>query len=115
VNDLFRTFAHKTSAIVGSPWAFMLATLVILAWAIAGPIFHFSDMLQLTVNTGTTIIAFLMVFLIQNTQNRDATAIHLQVDELIRGVKSARTGMVALEGLTDEQLAKLKHEFDRLH
>jgi low affinity Fe/Cu permease len=115
VNDLFRKFAHKTSAIVGSPWAFILATAVIVVWAIAGPIFHFSDTWQLTVNTGTTIITFLMVFLIQNTQNRDATAIHLKLDELIRGVKGARTGMVALEDLNDEQLAKLKHEFDRMH
>jgi low affinity Fe/Cu permease len=115
VNNLFRKFAHKTSEIVGSPWAFIVATAVIVVWAIAGPIFHFSDTWQLTVNTGTTIITFLMVFLIQNTQNRDATAIHLKLDELIRGVKGARTGMVALEDLNDEQLARLKHEFDRMH
>jgi low affinity Fe/Cu permease len=115
VNNLFRKFAHKTSELVGSPWAFIVATAVIVVWAIAGPIFHFSDTWQLTVNTGTTIITFLMVFLIQNTQNRDATAIHLKLDELIRGVKGARTGMVALEDLNDEQLARLKHEFDRMH
>jgi low affinity Fe/Cu permease len=115
VNDLFRKFAHKTSEIVGSPWAFILAAGVIVVWAITGPIFHFSDTWQLVINTGTTIITFLMVFLIQNTQNRDATAIHLKLDELIRGVKGARTGMVALEDLNDEQLAKLKREFDRLH
>jgi low affinity Fe/Cu permease len=115
VNNLFRKFAHKTSELVGSPWAFIVATAVIVVWAIAGPIFHFSDTWQLTVNTGTTIITFLMVFLIQNTQNRDATAIHLKLDELIRGVKGARTGLVALEDLTDEQLARLKHEFDRMH
>ena len=115
MNNLFRKFAHKTSEIVGSPWAFIVATAVIVVWAIAGPIFHFSDTWQLTVKTGTTIITFLMVFLIQNTQNRDATAIHLKLDELIRGVKGARTGMVALEELNDEQLARLKHEFDRMH
>jgi low affinity Fe/Cu permease len=115
VNNLFRKFAHKTSEIVGSPWAFIVATAVIVVWVIAGPIFHFSDTWQLTVNTGTTIITFLMVFLIQNTQNRDATAIHLKLDELIRGVKGARTGMVALEDLNDEQLVRLKHEFDRMH
>jgi len=115
VNNLFRKFAHKTSELVGSPWAFIVAAAVIVVWAIAGPIFHFSDTWQLTVNTGTTIITFLMVFLIQNTQNRDATAIHLKLDELIRGVKGARTGMVALEDLNDEQLARLKHEFDRMH
>ena len=115
MNNLFRKFAHKTSELVGSPWAFIVAAAVIVVWAIAGPIFHFSDTWQLTVNTGTTIITFLMVFLIQNTQNRDATAIHLKLDELIRGVKGARTGMVALEDLNDEQLARLKHEFDRMH
>src|SRR5260370_27981977 len=115
MKNLFRKFAQAASQAVGSSWAFILAVLIILVWGLAGPMFHYSDTWQLTVKTGTTIITFLMVFLIQNTQNRDATAIHLKLDELIRGVKGARTGMVALEDLNDEQLAKLKHEFDRIH
>ena len=87
MHSLFRKFAHRTSAIVGSPWAFIIAVSVIVIWGVSGPIFHFSDTWQLIINTSTTIITFLMVFLIQNTQNRDATAIHLKLDELLRGVK----------------------------
>lgn len=113
--DFFHTFANKTATIVGSPWAFMLAGLIILTWAISGPLFGFSDTWQLVINTGTTIITFLMVFLIQNTQNRDAKVIHLKLDELLRGVKGARTGMVDLEDLNDKELAQLQQEFERLH
>jgi len=115
MSELFRKFAHKTSEIVGSPWAFIAAAAIIIIWAISGPIFGFSDTWQLVINTGTTIITFLIVFLIQNTQNRDAKAIHLKLDELLRAVGEARTGMVDLEDLTDEELKQLQEEFKRLH
>src|SRR6478672_2435933 len=115
MNELFRKFAHKTSQIVGTSWVFILAVLIILVWGITGPMFHYSDTWQLVINTGTTIITFLMVFLIQNTQNRDAKAIHLKLDELIKGVKGARTGLVNLEQLSDSDLEKLHKEFERLH
>ncbi|HXV41849.1 MAG TPA: low affinity iron permease family protein [Anaerolineae bacterium] len=114
MNELFRKFAHKTSVVVGSPWAFITAVAIIVIWAVTGPIFGFSDTWQLIINTGTTIVTFLMVFLIQNTQNRDAVAIHLKLDELIRGVKSARNSLVDLEDLSDEELEQLQQEFRRL-
>ena len=114
MKDFFHKFATKTSAAVGSPWAFIGAMLLIVVWGTTGPFFHYSDTWQLVINTGTTIITFLMVFLIQNTQNRDAKAIHLKLDELIRGVKGARTGLVDLEDLTDEELERLQGEFKRL-
>ena len=84
MNEFFRKFAHKTSELVGSAWAFIVAAVVIVVWAVTGPVFHYSDTWQLVINTGTTIITFLMVFLIQNTQNRDAKGIHLKLDELIK-------------------------------
>jgi len=115
MNELFRQFAQKTSQLVGSSWAFILAVLIIIVWSITGPMFHFSDTWQLVINTGTTIITFLMVFLIQNTQNRDAKAIHLKLDELLKGVKGARTGLVNLEQLSDKELENLQKEFERLH
>jgi low affinity Fe/Cu permease len=111
MNDFFRKFSHKTSEIVGSPWSFIFALAIIIVWATTGPIFHFSDTWQLVINTGTTIVTFLMVFLIQNTQNRDAKAIHLKLDELIRSVEQARNNLVDLEDLSDEDLAKLEKEF----
>lgn len=115
MNELFRKFAHRTSAIVGSPWSFITAVVVIIAWALSGPLFGFSDTWQLVINTSTTIITFLMVFLIQNTQNRDAQAIHLKLDELLRAVKEARTELVDLEDMSDEELKNLQAEFARLH
>ena len=115
MNELFRKFAHTVSQIVGTSWIFILAVTVVVVWAITGPMFHFSDTWQLVINTGTTIVTFLMVFLIQNTQNRDARAIHLKLDELIKGVKGARTGFVNLEELSDEDLDRLQKEFERLH
>ena len=115
MNELFRQFAQKTSQLVGSSWAFILSVFVIVAWAITGPMFHYSDTWQLVINTGTTIITFLMVFLSQNTQNRDAKAIHLKLDELIKGVKGARTGLVSLEQFSDSDLERLQKEFERLH
>jgi low affinity Fe/Cu permease len=114
MNDIFRKFAQKASELVGSAWAFIAAVVIIIVWAITGPVFDFSDTWQLVINTGTTIITFLMVFLIQNTQNRDATAIHLKLDELIRAVKGARTGLVDLENLSDEDLKRLQEEFQRI-
>ena len=111
----FRTFAARVSDWVGSPVAFIVGLGLIVAWAITGPMFGYSDTWQLVVNTATTIVTFLMVFLIQNTQNRDARAIHLKLDELLRAVKGARTAMVALETSTDEELAELQEEFERLH
>lgn len=115
MKELFRKFAQAISHATGTPWAFILASLIIVVWAATGPLFGYSDTWQLVINTGTTIITFLMVFLIQNTQNRDAKAIHLKLDELLKGVKGARTGMVDLEDMSDEELEKLQKEFKRLH
>ena len=115
MRELFRKFAQTTSQAVGSSWAFILSFSVIIVWALTGPMFHFSDTWQLVINTGTTIVTFLMVFLIQNTQNRDAKAIHLKLDELLKGVKGARTGLVNLEQLSDAELESLQKEFERLH
>ena len=111
MQEHFRKFSQKTSELVGSPWAFIVAVVIILVWAVTGPIFSFSDTWQLIINTGTTIVTFLMVFLIQNTQNRDAKAIHLKLDELIRAVENARNNLVDLEDLSDEELAKLQDQF----
>jgi low affinity Fe/Cu permease len=110
-NDTFRKIASSAAAAVGSKWAFILSIVIVLVWGLTGPIFHFSDTWQLVINTGTTIVTFLMVFLIQNTQNRDAKAIHLKLDELIRGVKGARTHLVNLEEFSDEELEKLQKQF----
>jgi len=115
MKELFRKFAQTTSQAVGSSWAFIFAVLIIVVWAVTGPMFHYSDTWQLVINTGTTIITFLMVFLIQNTQNRDAKAIHLKLDELLKGVKGARTSLVNLEQLSDEDLERLQKEFARIH
>ncbi len=114
MNELFRRFAAATSKVVGSPWAFMAAVVLVFVWAVTGPLFRFSDTWQLVINTGTTIVTFLMVFLIQNTQNRDARALHLKLDELLRSVKNARTGLVDLESLTDEELDLLQEQFQKL-
>jgi len=114
MREHFHKIAHAISELVGTAWAFLLAVAVILLWAATGPLFHFSDTWQLVINTGTTIVTFLMVFLIQNTQNRDAKAIHLKLDELIRAVAEARTGLVDLEELSEEELDKLHHEFQEL-
>lgn len=99
---------------LGSAWAFAGAALVIAVWLLTGPTFHFSDTWQLIINTATTIITFLMVFLIQNTQNRDAKAVHLKLDEMIRALKGARNQLVDLEDLSDEELKKLEEQFQRL-
>jgi len=114
VSDAFRVFARRSSMILGSAWAFAGAVLVILVWIFTGPTFHFSDTWQLIINTATTIITFLMVFLIQNTQNRDAKAVHLKLDEIIRALKGARNELVDLEGLSDEDLKTLEKQFQRI-
>jgi low affinity Fe/Cu permease len=114
VQDAFRVFARTASEVLGSAWAFVLAIFIIAVWAITGPAFNFSDTWQLIINTGTTIVTFLMVFIIQNTQNRDAKAMHLKLDELIRAVGGARNQLVDLEKLSDDELKKLEKEFERL-
>jgi len=115
LRDAFRVFARQSSNVLGSPWAFIIAIAIIVVWAATGPMFHFSDTWQLIINTGTTIVTFLMVFLIQNTQNRDAKAVHLKLDELIRAMKGARNQLVDLEKLSDDELIKLEKEFERIH
>jgi low affinity Fe/Cu permease len=92
----------------------LIAVLVVVVWAATGPVFHYSDTWQLVINTGTTIITFLMVFLIQNTQNRDAHAVHLKLDELIRATKGARNALVGLEDMSDDELDTLQREFEQL-
>jgi len=109
--ELFRKIAKVGSAVFGSAWSFIGAIAIVLVWALTGPLFHFSDTWQLVINTGTTIVTFLMVFLIQNTQNRDSKALHLKLDELLCAVKEARTGLVGLENLPDSDLEELESEF----
>ena len=114
MSELFRRFARTISDVLGRAEVFLGAVVVIVIWAALGPIYHYSDTWQLVINTATTIVTFLMVFLIQNTQNRDAKAIQLKLDELIRGVQGARTGLVRLEELSDEELKELESSFERL-
>ena len=114
IRDAFGIFARKTSSVLGSAWAFVCAILIIVIWAMTGPTFHYSDTWQLIINTGTTIVTFLMVFLIQNTQNRDAKAVHLKLDELIRALGGARNKLVDLEKLSDDDLQILEKEFEKL-
>ena len=114
VSDAFRVFARRSSVILGSAWSFAGAVLVILVWLLTGPTFHFSDTWQLIINTATTVITFLMVFLIQNTQNRDAKAMHLKLDEVIRALKKARNELVDLEDLSDQDLKALEEQFKQL-
>jgi low affinity Fe/Cu permease len=114
MRDLFHKIAHRVSNAVGSAWAFIAALLIIIAWGASGPVFGFSDTWQLVINTGTTIVTFLMVFLIQNTQNRDAKVLHLKLDELIRVTKSARNHLVDLEELSEDELDRLQKEFEKV-
>jgi low affinity Fe/Cu permease len=111
MQEFFRKFARTTAEIVGTPWAFVAGMLLIVLWLVTGPLFDFSDTWQLAINTLTTIVTFLMVFVIQNSQNRDAKALHLKLDELLRAVDTARTGMVDLEHRPDAELAELQTEF----
>jgi len=115
MGEKFRKLAAAVSAAVGTPRAFILALLTIVVWSLLGPAFGYSDTWQLVINTGTTIITFLMVFLIQNSQNRDSKAVHLKLNELLKGVKGARTELVDLESLSDEELEILHAEFHGMH
>jgi len=110
----FQVFATKCSQVAGSKWAFLAAGGAILAWAASGPYFHYSDTWQLVINTATTVVTFLMVFLIQNTQNRDARAMHLKLDELIRSLRHANNEMIDIEKLSDEELAALAASYETI-
>ncbi len=112
--SVFRHFAEKTASAVGSSMAFGAALAVVLGWLISGFVFSFSDPWQLVINTITNVLTFLIVFLIQNSQNRDTKAIHLKLDELIRAVGEARTQLVGLENLSDQDLTRLEQQFQRL-
>jgi low affinity Fe/Cu permease len=113
-SDWFGAFASNASSWLGSKWAFAAAILIILVWAATGPIFHFSDTWQLVINTGTTIVTFLMVFLIQNTQNRDARAINLKLDELIRAIDAAGDHMIDIENRSDVELAAIQAKYTKM-
>ena len=113
-NDWFGGFAASASGWLGSKWAFAAAGLIIALWAVTGPIFRYSDTWQLVINTGTTIVTFLMVFLIQNTQNRDARAINLKLNELIRAIDKARDQMIDIETLSDLELDELQARYEKI-
>ena len=115
MREFFRLFARSASELVGSPWAFILAALVVVAWAASGPLFGFSDTWQLVINTTTTVVTFMMVFLIQNTQNRDAKAVHLKLDEALRVLTGTRRSIVDAEDLSDQDLDRLLAQFRELH
>lgn len=114
MRDIFRHAAERTAHAVGSYWAFLLALMTIVVWGATGSYFTYSDTWQLFINTGTTIVTFLMVFLIQNTQNRETRIVSLKLDELLRAVEGARTGMVQLDHMSDEELEEVQQEFTRL-
>ena len=114
MGEIFHKFATSISEIVGTPWAFLTALLLVILWVAAGPVFQYSDSWQLVINTSTTIITFLMVFIIQSSQNRDTKALHIKLDELLRAVHGARTGLINIENLSDEDLLQLQQEFERL-
>ncbi len=114
LSERFRIFARDAADYSGSFRVFIAALGIVIVWGLTGPIFHFSDTWQLVINTGTTIITFLMVFLIQNTQNRDSKAIHLKLDELIQATRKARNGIIDAEDLSDEQMKRLHEQFVRM-
>jgi low affinity Fe/Cu permease len=110
----FHVFATKAANLVGTKWAFLAALLVIALWLVSGPYFHYSDTWQLIINTGTTVVTFLVVFLIQNTQNRDARAIHLKLDEIIKSIDQAQNEMIDIEHLSDDELQKLANKYQKV-
>src|SRR6476469_1006395 len=114
MKEAFRVFAEKSAHATGTHWAFLLAVVTVVIWGLTGPYFGYSDTWQLFINTGTTIVTFLMVFLIQNTQNRETRIMALKLDELLRGVEGARTDFVELDHMSDEDLELVRQEFARL-
>ena len=114
MNEFFHRIAHRSALLMGSHWSFLGATLVCVLWAASGPLFGYSDTWQLVINTATTVLTFLAVFLIQNSQNRDGLAIQLKLDELLRAVENARTGLVSLENCSEAEIERLRLEFERL-
>ncbi len=114
MGEKFRVLAEQAAHAVGSYWAFLLALVVVVVWAATGPLFGYSDTWQLVINTGTTVVTFLMVFLIQNTQNRETRIVALKLDELLRGVEGARTGFIDLDHMSDDELRHVQAEFERL-
>jgi low affinity Fe/Cu permease len=114
MRDAFRKFADHVSRWAGSSWAFTSAVLILIIWGITGPLFGFSDSWQLVINTGTTIVTFLMVFLIQNTQNRETRAINLKLDELLRAMSSARNEMIDMENVSEEEMEEVEDQFHQI-
>src|SRR5688572_7759986 len=110
----FFDLARRIACLLGTPTAFVAACATVLLWAAVGPLFGYSDTWQLVINTGTTIVTFLMVFLVQNTQNRDARALHLKLDELLRSIDAARNKLINLENCSDEELEKMERQFKAL-
>lgn len=108
MDRFFATLSHRIASWTGQPSAFILAMATILIWVVTGPVFHYSDTWQLVINTGTTIVTFLMVFLIQNAQNRDGSAIQAKLDELIRAIEEARNDFIGIEHLTEAELERIK-------
>lgn len=113
MEKLFNRFANATAKVTGRPWTFMACVLLVLVWAASGPVFGFNETWQLVINTGTTIITFLMVFLIQNTQNRDAAAMHAKMDELIHAVREADEHFIGIERLTDHELQAILSQVEK--
>ncbi|HEY7321228.1 MAG TPA: low affinity iron permease family protein [Candidatus Binatia bacterium] len=114
MNEIFHKFAYKTADAIGAPISFVVALLLVIGWGAVGPLYNYSDTWQLVINTGTTIVTFLIVFLIQNTQNRDTKMVQIKIDELIRAVASARNKLLNLEDLSDDELISLQKEFEGL-
>lgn len=114
MKDFFAKYSHKVARAVGSPWSFFVAFLIIIIWAVSGPVFHFSDTWQLVINTGTTIVTFLMVFIIQNTQNRDSQAMELKLNELIKATKHASNQLIDLEEFSSEDIEKLQKKYRKI-
>lgn len=110
----FSNWSRQASDLLGSPYAFLIAALVVVVWLISGPMFGFSDTWQLIINTSTTIVTFLMVFLIQNTQNRDTRATQLKLDEIIKATEKARNRLIDLENCTDKELDQLQRQFQKM-